>query len=198
MKHFFLICIALVLANVGFSQEANPVKSTNGTEPKYLIKTNILYWYTTTPNLSFEAGLNSKLSLDLAVNVNPWKLSDGQTMKHFLVQPELRYWTKERFNGTFFGAHLHYVRYNIGGIDVPLFHFPSYRYDGNLFGAGLSCGYSIPLDRWHLEFTAGLGYAYLDYSVYPVRRAPEYDMGYHPRHYFTPTKVGMSLIYVIK
>jgi hypothetical protein len=199
MKHFFLVFIALVLANVGFSQGSNPVKSTDGTDSKYLLKTNIPYWFTTTPNLGFEAGLSPKLSLDLGVNYNPWNLSGEKTFKHFLVQPELRYWTKERFNGHFFGVHFHYANYNIGGIDVPLFHFPNYRYEGNLFGAGVSYGYMLRIaGRWNLEFTAGLGYAHLDYSVYPVRREPTSDLGYHPRNYFTPTKVGINLIYVIK
>jgi hypothetical protein len=192
MKHLFLISVAIVLANVGFSQKSIET-------PKYLLKTNWLYWATITPNLGFEAGLNSKLSLDLSLNFNPWNFGSERTFKHFLVQPELRYWMKERFNGHFLGVHLHYASYNIGGIDVPLFHFPTIRYDGNLYGAGLSYGYQWKIsNRWNLEATAGLGYAHLDYNVYQVRDEEQPGPGYHPRNYFTPTKLGFNLIYVIK
>ena len=60
--------------------------------PKFAIKTNALYWATTTANLGFEVGLSKKLTLDVSGNYNPWKFSDHKQIKHWLVQPELRYW----------------------------------------------------------------------------------------------------------
>ena len=59
--------------------------------PKFAIKTNALYWATTTANLGFEVGLSKKLTLDVSGNYNPWKFSDHKQIKHWLVQPELRY-----------------------------------------------------------------------------------------------------------
>ena len=44
--------------------------------PKFAIKTNALYWATTTANLGFEVGLSKKLTLDVSGNYNPWKFSD--------------------------------------------------------------------------------------------------------------------------
>ena len=41
--------------------------------PKFAIKTNALYWATTTANLGFEVGLSKKLTLDVSGNYNPWK-----------------------------------------------------------------------------------------------------------------------------
>ena len=73
--------------------------------PKIAIKTNALYWATSTPNLGLEIGLAKKLTLDISGNYNPWKFSDNKQLKHWLVQPELRYWLCERFNGSFFGLH---------------------------------------------------------------------------------------------
>jgi hypothetical protein len=195
MKRFFMISIAIVLANVSFSQDSTNIAKT----PKYLLKTNVLYWATTTPNLGFEAGLSSKLSLDLSFNFNPWNYSGGKTLRHFLAQPELRYWTKERFNGHFFGLHLHYASYNIGGIDLPIFSFSDFRYEGNLYGAGLSYGYHWKVsDRWSFEATAGLGFAHFDYNVYHIEHEEDYPALGQPRNYFTPTKLGFNLIYVIK
>ena len=78
--------------------------------PKFAIKTNALYWATSTPNLGFEVGLAKKLTLDISGNYNPWKFGDDRQIKHWLVQPELRYWLCERFNGSFFGLHGHYLR----------------------------------------------------------------------------------------
>ena len=45
------------------------------------------------------------LSLDISGNYNPWTLPDDKSIKHWLVQPELRYWLHERFNGHFLGVH---------------------------------------------------------------------------------------------
>ena len=71
--------------------------------PKIAIKTNALYWATSTPNLGLEIGLAKKLTLDISGNYNPWKFSDNKQLKHWLIQPELRYWLCERFNGSFCG-----------------------------------------------------------------------------------------------
>ena len=64
--------------------------------PKFAIKTNALYWATSTPNLGFEVGLAKKITLDVSGNYNPWKFGNDRQIKHWLVQPELRYWLCER------------------------------------------------------------------------------------------------------
>ena len=46
--------------------------------PKFAIKTNALYWATSTPNLGFEVGLAKKLTLDISGNYNPWKFGDDR------------------------------------------------------------------------------------------------------------------------
>ena len=78
--------------------------------PKFAIKTNALYWATTTANLGFEVGLSKKLTLDVSGNYNPWKFSDHKQIKHWLVQPELRYWLCERVGY----ARIDYDKYNCG------------------------------------------------------------------------------------
>ena len=52
--------------------------------PKIAIKTNALYWATSTPNLGLEIGLAKKLTLDISGNYNPWKFSDNKQLKHWL------------------------------------------------------------------------------------------------------------------
>jgi hypothetical protein len=53
--------------------------------PKFAIKTNALYWATSTPNLGIEVGLAKKLTLDISGNYNPWKFGDDRQIKHWLV-----------------------------------------------------------------------------------------------------------------
>lgn len=160
------------------------------------LKTNILYDATSTLNLGLEVGLSPKWSLELPVNYNPWEFSGNKKMKHWLVQPELRYWLCDRFGGHFFGLHGHAGGFNVGGI--KLFGLEDSRFEGNLYGAGLSYGYHwILSSRWSIEATIGLGYAYIDYSEYPCEKCtPKLSDG--TRHYFGPTKAGISLIYIIK
>ena len=88
----------------------------NSYAQKVAVKTNLLYDATTTMNLGLEIGLGKKWSLDLSGNYNPWKFDDETRLRHWGVQPELRYWLCEKFNGHFLGLHGHYAKYNVGGM----------------------------------------------------------------------------------
>ena len=68
---------------------------------KFAVKSNLLYDATATINLGVEVGLAKKWSLDLSGNYNGWKFGDEARMKHWLVQPEARYWLCEKFQRTF-------------------------------------------------------------------------------------------------
>lgn len=106
-------------------------------------------------------------------------------MKHWLVQPEARYWLCEKFNGHFFGIHAHGGQYNWGGMlpwgfkDGKMFGIESrqmseHRFQGWLAGAGISYGYQwILSNRWSLEASLGVGYAYLDYGKYKCEKCGE-------------------------
>ncbi|MCD8176163.1 MAG: DUF3575 domain-containing protein [Tannerellaceae bacterium] len=58
---------------------------------------------------------------------NPFSFSDNKKLRHWLVQPELRLWTCEKFLGSFFGFHAHYGYYNVGDINYPLKYSKGYR-----------------------------------------------------------------------
>ena len=62
-----------------------------GYAQKVALKSNLLYDATTTMNLGLEIGLVRKWTLDIPVNYNPWKLSDGKRLRHWGIQPEVRY-----------------------------------------------------------------------------------------------------------
>jgi hypothetical protein len=52
-------------------------------------------------------------------------------------------------------------------------------------------------NRWGLEATVGVGYAYLDYDKYPCAKCGR-KIGSASEHYFGPTKAGITLIFMIK
>ena len=165
------------------------------------LKSNFLYWGTVTPNLGMEFSLGPKTTLEVGGGYHPFALSNDKRFKHWLVQPELRYWFCEGFNGHFLGLHFHGAQYNVGGIDIPfgwLDILQDNRYQGYLYGGGLSYGYQWILSkRWNLELNLGGGYARIHYEKFPCQKCgtKEKEGNYD---YFGVTKAAVSLIYVIK
>lgn len=152
------------------------------------LKTNGLYWLTTTPNLGVEFALSPKYTLDLSAAYNPWTFKNDKKMHFWLAQPELKYWLCEKFEGHFFGLHLHGAQY-YGG-------FGSKRYDGYLAGGGVTYGYNWILSpRWNLEAAVGLGYARLWYDESPRVPCEKCSEKKH-KNYVGPTKAAVSLIYL--
>lgn len=162
------------------------------------IKSNLLYDAATTMNLGLEIGLAPKWSLDLSGNYNPWKFNDETRLRHWGTQPELRYWFCEKFNGHFIGMHGHYVKYNVGGMSFLSDNMERHRYQGHLWGAGLSYGYQWLLSsRWSMEAVLGGGYARLDHSKYPCATCGSLQKS-GKKNYFGPTKAAINIIYIIK
>lgn len=169
--------------------------------PALAVKTNLLSDVTTTFNVGGELRLSDYLTLDLSVSYNPFEFADNKKFKHLSINPELRYWIYETFNGHFLGTHLLYTNYNIGNIHLPMGLFSELkesRYRGNGYGIGLSYGYQWILSpRWNLEATFGFGYIYFDYSRFECKTCGKKLEDSH-KNYFGPTKAGISLIYIIK
>lgn len=191
-RHKLLAAFLLLLL---FS--AAPVRSQDY-RPTVSVKSNLLYDATGTFNLGAEFRLGNRMSLEVPLNWNPWQFSGNRKWKHFMVQPEVRLWTEETFAGHFFGLHAHYAYYNVGNLPKPFSeNMRQNRYQGWALGAGLSYGYRWNFNhQWGLEATVGVGYAYLDYDKYPCHKCGE-KLKSDTKHYFGPTKAGVSLIYTI-
>lgn len=69
---FFFLCTFLYF---GYSGNAQNVA----------LKTNALYWGTTTPNASIEIGLSRKFTTDWQLAYNPWTFKDDKKMRFWLV-----------------------------------------------------------------------------------------------------------------
>lgn len=166
--------------------------------PKAAIKTNLLLLGTTTPNVVVELGLAKKWTVDLSVAYNPFRLQKGGINLFWFAQPELRYWLCQRFEKHFIGVHGIYGQFNIGQVDFLTKTFEEHRYKGWTAGAGVSYGYHIPMSkRWSWEFTVGVGYLYMKYDQFRCHECDEF-VAKKERHYFGPTKAGVSLIFMIK
>lgn len=173
--------------------------------PKWALRTNLLYAAATlTPNLGVEIGLNKKSTLLASTSYNGWKPKDENNVKlnHWIAEVEYRRWTCEVFNGHFFGVHGFYGNYNIAGKKVP-FVFESnadkYRYDGNVMGLGVSYGYQFMLGKkWNLEMNVGVGAGRLNYDKFECPRCGDVLENDVQKWFVAPTKLGISLVYIIK
>lgn len=166
------------------------------------IKTNFAHWaVAATPNAGLEFALGRKYTLEVGAAYNPFEFSDYRKFKHWLVQPELRYWTCESFNGHFFGLHALAAEFNVGGFDWPvgrLKEIKENRYEGYAFGGGLSYGYQWPVaKRLNLELNLGVGYAHLSYDKFKCVRCGDKLESDVKENYFGVTKAAVSLIFLL-
>ncbi len=163
------------------------------------IKTNFVGWATTSINAAYEMGLAKKTTLEIGASYNPWTFKDNKKIRHWFVQPELRFWNCERFNRGFWGVHLIGGQFNVGGVKLPFGIYPGVefnRYQGWALGAGVSYGYSWYLSP-HLNFeaTAGVGYVHANYKQYDCVKCGE-KRGKGTKNYFGPTKLALNLVYL--
>ncbi len=192
MKIFLLIAMLSPIASFSaFSQNA-------------AVKTNLLYDATQTINLGVEAALAPQWTLDVSGDFNGWTLSHGRRWKHWLAQPEARYWFCQRFAGHFLGIHAHGGQYNVSGFDgiynmlgSNLTKIADARYQGWFLGAGVAYGYAWMLGRhWNLEAEIGVGYAYTRFDAYPCAACGTKIVSDKSHHYVGPTKAAVNLVYV--
>ena len=188
MKKFILLILA-----VGFSVSLSA--------QRLGIKNNLVYDATLTPNLALEIGLGPKTTIEIGGGYNPFTFSDNKKFKHWLAQPELRFWSCERFNGFFWGIHLHGGEFNVGGIKMPfglLSTLKDHRYEGYFYGGGVSIGNQWVLGkRWNLEASIGAGYARYHYDKYDCAECGDW-LKKDDKNYFGITRATISFIYFLK
>ena len=166
------------------------------------LKTNLLYDATLTVNAGIELGLAPRWTFDLSGNYNGWTINDHK-WKHWLAQPEVRYWFCDRFAGHFVGMHLVGGEYNFGNIKnsinflgTDFSDLTDRRHQGWYAGAGIAYGYSAILSRhWNLEFELGVGYVYTRYDVFECQGCGKKVEEDNPHHYVGPTKAAVNLVY---
>ena len=197
MKQYkiFRILLFLLVLGTGFVQSASAQKLS--------LKTNALYWATASPNLSAEIGLAPHWTLEVGGGLNPFTFKDNMKWKHWLVQPEFRWWTCREFSGHFLAAHLVGGAYNFGNIDgLPDFlgnnlsELADHRFEGWFAGAGVGYGYAWMLGKhWNLEAEIAFGAAYTNFDKYYCPKCGE-KIGTDNHIYVGPTKAAINLVYL--
>lgn len=158
------------------------------------VKTNLFWDATATPNLGVEGRLGMHLTAGVSANYAPWKITSEKYWKHWLVQPELRYWTKETFAGHYLGVQCLGGVYNVS--DLKVLGAGGSRYEGSLIGGGLTYGYVWKLSpRWRLETGLGIGYLRMNYDKYACGYCGE-PLDHGSTNYFGPTSLSVSLIFM--
>ncbi len=172
-----------------------------GEAQKTVMKTNLFYWSSGTFNIAAEHAYNPNQSIELQVAYNPWTINNTKRAKHYLIRPEWRWWTCDKYNGLFLGLNLQGGEFHFSNLHMPFGLFPSlrnHRYEGYFWGGGVSVGYQwIINSRWGIESSLGLGYNRFQYDEYtcdacsPVIRSGLYN-------YLGLTRLSLSIVYYIR
>lgn len=171
------------------------------------VKTNVLYDATTTPNLGVEFAINRKNTLNVTYGYNPWTFNDGRKLKHWVLQPEFRWWLCTAFNGSFIGVHAMTGQFNAAKVNIPIpgAFFAGdnlqkmardYRVEGVFGGVGATYGYQWILSRHvNIEAEAGVGYNHVVYRQYPCATCGK-RIKSASTNYVGLTKLGLSILYL--
>ena len=149
------------------------------------------------PNIGVEMTVADKstLSLNALIAHKPW----GRNAQIAAIQPEYRYY--------FTGRPMQRLFVGIGALgSVYDVEIKDKRYDGICAGGGLTFGYVLPItDRLNIDFHAGFGMMAYKQKEYYVGDDYErqYSLDGNERanatgFFYSPTRIGVSLTYIIK
>lgn len=170
----------------------------------WALKTNVLHDATLSLNLAGEYAFAPQWSAELGASVNAWRSWGGSRLQHALLQPEIKYWTCERYNGWFISGNA------LGGW-AALGNFwdfskvtprsPDLRNyllkDALVLGIGVGGGYDFILSRhWNLEVEGAVGYMYVRGDEYDDVNPPELLLKGSEFDYIGPTKLAVSIVYL--
>ena len=170
------------------------------------VKTTALLWATGSLNAEPEVKVGQRSTLALALSWNPFTMNGAEDVnlkwKHFMVQPEYRYWFCNAFNGHFIGIHPGYAHYNIGAVgwrNDTFGQFSQSRYQGDVVSVGVGYGFHWILSpHISIEAEAGVGVACTWYDRYCHWVCGQFYEHVDARWFFTPTKLSVSFVYVIR
>lgn len=153
------------------------------------LKTNLLYWVATSPNLEAEILFKQKWSLNLEYQFAHTDFDKGS--KHFRLSnfsPEVRFYPIA--GRLFVGAYYNTGEYN--------FKFSDYGYQGAYNGGGVTLGYKLPVTKAiGFEFSLSGGYSWSDFDQYTFEDGCNRFVRGNGKNYFGPTKAKVSLIWRI-
>lgn len=162
---------------------------------------NLLYDTWLTPNLRVGCRLGPHWSAGLTGGYRPWPTDDNTSRKwkHFLVSPDLRFWTDSVNVHHFFGINAIYSHYNVADVKFPFGLWKAVRHErrqGDLYALGAFYGYSWPLgNHWNLEAFIGAALGYTRFESFKCGHCGD-RLGKHNKLFVLP-QAGLSLVYTL-
>lgn len=149
------------------------------------------------PNIGIEMTVGEKTTVGLngLYTTKPY----GKEIKGFALQPEMRYYVSGR------PMHKEFIGVGLIGANYDVI-WKEKRYDGFAYGAGITFGYVMNLTkRLNIDFHAGVGLVgYLRKEYYlgdhydDLYREDGEIVGNSKGYYILPTRIGISVSYIIK
>lgn len=159
------------------------------------VNTDVAWDAYMSPNLGFELTVADKSTLQ--INALTVQKPYGLDFRGTAIQPEYRYY----FSGR--PMHKHFV--GIGAIGaVYKADIKGKEYDGYGVGAGMTFGYVLPItSRLNVDFHAGLGYVHYNQKEYFYNQDHQtneagYEVANAKGSYLMPTRIGVSLSYILR
>lgn len=155
------------------------------------LKTNALDYFILSPNLTLEARLSRRVSLQLGIAANPFKTSIADVKAtNFRIEPEMRYW----FNRPM-ARHFVAVSATAGFYSLRL---REHYFSGDAVSLGVSYGYALVLGKhWNMEAEIGVGLASVRGRKYVGEANKPDDINYN-RFLPVPVRFGLSFAYIFK
>lgn len=161
------------------------------------LKTNLLYDAALVPNIGIEFHLGRRWSLGGNWMYAWWKQDkNNYSWRGYGGELDLRKYfgrksAERALSGHHFGIYFQGATYDIGvGKKANLSKLS--------YGAGIEYGYSLPVTRsLNIDFGIGAGYFGGKYEVYEHRNSRDEWIATNRRHWFGPTKLEISLVWII-
>ena len=154
-------------------------------------KTNLLTDALLIPSLGVEYALSDRSTLSLTGTYMPFTVGDRK-YKNWSIQPELRFWRYEPYDGWFLGVNAVGGGFNINNVHAGGLY--GKQRQGKFVGGGISAGYHFFLsDYWGLELSVGVDALYCNYE----RFLNGISEGRHNSFTVLPIGTGISFVYII-
>ncbi len=182
-----LLIMALFVGGKAYAQE------------NFAVRNNFIYDISGTLNLGADVRVSPHWTMGLNAGYRPWPTDDKTTRKwkHFLIAPELRYWTDSTFHRSYWGTNIFYSHYNVGHVTFPFGLYKTvrdHRVQGDLIGIGAFYGRSWRLNRYfRLEGELGLGIGYTWAKKYECAHCGAYE-GRQNKPFLIP-KLTLNVVY---
>lgn len=155
------------------------------------LKTNALEYLILSPNLTLEATISRKISLQLGLAANPvTKPIADYKLTNLRIEPEIRYWFNRPMARHFIALSATAATYSLQLKDRFIV--------GDAVAAGVSYGYALVLSRhWNMEAEIGVGLASLHGFDYKGKDNRPENENLH-KTTPVPIRAALSFSYIFK